>query len=111
LYSGPQREGFERRRQLSTKTMSTFDYYQPPADEIFDDIKVNAIMIWESYDDRYGYASGKVHRIKDFENIRDNAWTIVAMFDHINQARLLYLVSTETRRAITEMLTWSAEQK
>jgi len=29
------------------------EYYETPAQEIFDDVKENAIKIWETYDDTY----------------------------------------------------------
>jgi len=32
-----------------------FDYYTAPSNEIFNDIKENAIKIWKTYDNTYGY--------------------------------------------------------
>jgi len=79
----------------------TFDYYATPPQEVFDDIKENARKLWSQYDDTYGYASGKLERI-DIENIRDNAWYIVAMFDPINQEKLLKMVKPETAALIRQ---------
>lgn len=76
--------------------MTKFDYYKAPSQEIFEDIRANAIQIWFTYDDTYGYASEKINKIKSLENIRDNAWYIVAMFDMNNQAKLLSMVRPET---------------
>lgn len=74
-----------------------FDYYSPPPDEIFEDIKENAIKIWQTYDNEFGYVDEKVNRIKDLKNTSDNAWFMVAMFDYRNQAKLLGMVQPKTR--------------
>lgn len=76
------------------------DYYVAPAQEVFDDIKEQAINLWNTYDDQFGYATGKISRIKDIGNIQDNAWYMVAMFDPNNQAKLLEMVKPETREQI-----------
>jgi len=73
-----------------------FDYYATPPQEIFDDIKKNAIKLWETYDNTYGYVDEKVGRIKDLVNIKDNAWYMVAMFDGTNQGKLILMVTPET---------------
>jgi len=77
-----------------------FDYYQAPPDEIFEDIKENALKIWRTYDDTYGYATEKIDRVKDLKNISGNAWFIVSMFDGVNQERLLSMVRNETAEMI-----------
>ena len=77
-----------------------FDYYKAPPQEVFEDIKKNAIKIWEGYSDEFGYRSEKIDRIKDLENIQDNAWVMVAMFDPINIAILLSMVELETAKMI-----------
>ena len=77
-----------------------FDYYKAPSDEIFDDIKQNAIKIWQTYDNTYGYVDEKLNRIKDIQNINDNTWYIVAMFDPNNQVKLLSMVKPETAEMI-----------
>lgn len=79
--------------------MKEFNYYEAPPQRVFDDIKLNAERIWRSYDDTYGYASEKLKRI-DIENISDNAWYIVGMFDSENQERLLSMVEPETATMI-----------
>lgn len=75
--------------------MTNFNYYDTPPQEVFDDIKGNAEKIWRTYDDTHGYVTEKLKRI-DIDNVRDNAWYIVAMFDHINQEKLLTMVKPET---------------
>jgi len=75
-----------------------FDYYTAPPQPVFDDIKINALKLWGSYQDPY--RTEKISRIEHVENVKDNAWFIVAMFDHINQAKLLSMVSPETASMI-----------
>ncbi len=84
--------------------MSKFDYYTAPSNEVFNEIKDAAISIWKTYDDTYGYATGKINRIKDIQNIKDNAWFIVQMFDPNNQRKLMESVSPETKLMITEAI-------
>ena len=78
----------------------SFNYYQTPPLEIFNDIKENAIKIWNTYSDEFGYRSEKINRIKNIKNIQDNAWYIVAMFDSNNQAKLLSMVNPKTGNMI-----------
>lgn len=75
-------------------------YYTPPSNEIFEEIKAEAIKIWQGYDNEYGYATDKVARIKDIKNIKDNAMYIVAMFDSENQKRLAENLSEIARKEI-----------
>lgn len=74
--------------------MTQKEYYIAPSDSIFNDIKANAIKIWQEYE-HPGYVAEKLAQI-DIENIKDNAWYIVGMFDLSNQMRLLLMVETET---------------
>lgn len=82
--------------------MTTKEYYIAPPDEIFDDIKENAIKLWETYDNSYGYVNEKKGRIVSIKNVQDNAWYIVAMFDHPNQEKLLKMVKSETAEMIKD---------
>jgi len=81
-----------------------FDYYEAPSQEVFDDIKASAIKLWKSYDNTYGYVDEKLGRIEDIQNIDDNAWYMVAMFDPVNQTKLLDLVKPETADMIEKAL-------
>lgn len=81
-----------------------FDYYATPSQEIFDDIKSNAIEIWKTYDDTYGYQSEKVNRVNNITNFKDNCWGIVAMFDQSNQSKLFLMVRPETRNLLLQIL-------
>ena len=79
-------------------------YYTPPSNECFDELKTKAIEIWKEYNDTYGYASGKINRIKDIQNIEDNFMYMVAMFDFDNQLKLAHRLSQETCKAIRERM-------
>lgn len=63
-------------------------FYTAPSDKIFNDVKASAIKIWKTYDDTYGYATEKIKRIENIQNIRDNACYIIAMFDTWNKVSL-----------------------
>lgn len=76
-------------------------YYQAPTQEVFDEVKQKSIEIWKTYDDTYGYATGKIDRIKDLKNINDNVMYMVAMFDGQNQALLAGSLSDEARQQIS----------
>ena len=78
----------------------TFDYYKAPKQEVFEDIKANAIKLWQGYDNQFGYVDEKVGRIKDIKNIEDNTGYIVAMFDQSNQRKLYNMVGAESKEYI-----------
>ena len=78
----------------------TFKYDDTPDQKVFNEIKLEAMEIWKTYDDQFNYATNKINRIKDIDNFKDNAWYIVAMFDIHNQAKLMEAVSEETKQQI-----------
>ena len=80
------------------------DYYKAPSDEIFEDIKSNSIKIWNTYDNTYGYVDEKVDRVKDLKNVSDNWMVMFSMFDHINQSKLLSMVSRKTAKHINRVM-------
>lgn len=86
--------------ETDTSPMTPEEYYIAPAQQIFDDIKQAAIQIWNQYDDTHGYRTEKLSRITDLQNISDNAWYMVAMFDTPNQNKLLTIVTPETAEQI-----------
>jgi hypothetical protein len=63
-----------------------------------------AIEIWNTYSDEFGYRSEKVDKIKDLENAGDNFMYIFAMFDHINQSKLIASASSELKKEILDRL-------
>jgi len=87
--------------------MAELYYYTPPKQELFEEVKSRAMELWKEVDtdnDRYGYATEKINRIKDLENIQDNFMTIVAMFDIHNQQLLANRLAEETKIAIRERM-------
>lgn len=93
-----------RRKRNSVSSMTIQEYCTTPPQEIFDEIKAKAIEIWKTYDDTYEYATNKIKQIEHVSNHKDNTWFIVAMFDQQNQAKLLEMVSDETRAMIEDAM-------
>jgi hypothetical protein len=78
-------------------------YYQAPVDKCFDEVKEKSIELWREVDhdnDRFGYASSKINRIKDIKNISDNFMYIFCMFDIFNQSKLIKKLSEKTKEEI-----------
>ncbi len=80
------------------------DYYKTPPQEVFEDIKENAIKIWNTYGREGGYRDAKINRIKDIQNINDNAWYIVALFDEFNQDKLVTMLNPESAKLLGEII-------
>lgn len=82
-------------------------YYTAPSDELFNELKAACIENWKEVDhdnDKFGYATQKINRIKDIVNVQDNFMYMVAMFDQDNQALLAQKLSPECRLAIRERM-------
>jgi hypothetical protein len=79
-------------------------YYDAPSDEIFNEIKEKALEIWATYDDTYGYATEKMNRVDSITNFKDNWGTIVAMFDHPNQVKLVNKLSPEAKEKVNQWI-------
>lgn len=79
-------------------------YDDAPSDEVFNNIKENAIKIWQGYDDTYGYATEKIDYVRSITNVRDNWGTIVGMFDLSNQHKLLATLSEEAQNKLKEWM-------
>lgn len=77
--------------------MNQDNYYIPMTDVAFDEIKREAIKIWNEYDDTHGYRTKKIDQIKHLENSGDNAMYIIAMFDPMNTRKLLKRLSKKTK--------------
>jgi hypothetical protein len=77
-------------------------YYTAPSNEVFEEVKKEAIKIWATYEDPY--KSEKISRIEDLQNVSDNVMYMVAMFDLPNQMKLSAHLSEEARTAIRERL-------
>lgn len=82
-------------------------YNDAPSDEIFDAIKREAIKIWQTYDDQFGYASEKIDRVNSLTNFKDNWGTMVGMFDPDNQRKLLdALIDSNCPEAVLKVMEW-----
>ena len=80
--------------------MKQDNYYKPLSDKAFADIKVSAIAIWNTYDNKYGYVTEEINKINSMGNIGDNAMYMIAMFDINNIKKLLSKLQAGT---ITEL--------
>lgn len=82
-------------------------YYTPPETELFNECKEACMELWKEVDtdnDKYGYATEKINRIKDIENVGDNFMYMVAMFDSTNQHLLAQKLGYDCRTAIRERM-------
>lgn len=75
-------------------------YYLAPSDEIFEELKTLAMDLWMTYDNTYWYADEKISRIINLENIRDNFMYMFAMFDVVNQKKIVSKASPELQTAL-----------
>lgn len=63
--------------------------------------------LWKEIDtdhDKFGYATEKINRIKNLENVSDNFMYMVAMFDLNNMRLLSKKISRESKLAIRERM-------
>lgn len=82
-------------------------YYTPPMQRHFQEVKEVAMELWKEIDtdnDKYGYATEKINRIKDIDNVSDNFMYMVAMFDIGNQRLLANKLTEETKKEIRERM-------
>lgn len=85
--------------------MTIEEYYTSPSDEIFEDIKQAAIKVWGTFDDTFKYATGKIDRIKDIGNVKDNYAYMVAMFDYGNKFKLFeYLERQDSHDLVLRLI-------
>lgn len=68
-------------------------------DDVFNELKREAINIWQTYDDTHGYATEKISMIEPIKNYADNFGTFVGMFDIKNQRKLYDAVGTAEAKA------------
>ncbi len=72
------------------------NYRDATDQEVFDDIKAEAIKIWESFEESK-YRDKTINIISGTENGRDRAGYIVGMFDPHSRAMLLKAVKPESK--------------
>lgn len=75
-------------------------YYTPPPNGCFNELKKEAIKLWKTHDNTYGYVDEKVERIERIQNVSDNFMYIVAMFDNNHHTKLAQLLTEDTRKEI-----------
>lgn len=79
------------------------NYYNPPSQKTFDEIKQAALLIWSN--PNYGfvesYIAEKLLSIQ-IENIKDNYASIIAQFDDEKQHALITLLSEDARHELFE---------
>ena len=80
-------------------------YYDPPTDEIFEEVKEKATQIWKTYSDEFGYQTEKINRIKNLKNVGDNVMYMIGMFHTNIQKALAENLSKEARKAIADRYT------
>jgi hypothetical protein len=63
--------------------------FKTPSEEIFQEMKDTAKMVWSTYDNTYWYVDEKLAKINDLENVQDNAMVFFRMFDSVNQDKFV----------------------
>ena len=81
------------------------------SDELFNELKSEAIKIWQTYDNSYGYADEKIAYLNSFGNVGDNYGTIIGMFDVQNQLKLYKAVGTDARVLIDDWVGGSLNEQ
>ena len=79
-------------------------YYTAPSDEIFEEMKKAATVVWNRMDNTYGYVDEKLARIKDIKNVEDNFMYIFAMFDMGRQRECSFLLNDSAKDALRDRL-------
>lgn len=77
-------------------------YYTAPSDEAFEEMRGAALALWQTYDDPY--LTDKQGQIRYIKNVQDNFMYIFAMFDNINQRKIVQGLSEETKKALWERM-------
>ena len=90
--------------------MDSKEYYIAPSNEIFNEIKRASIELWNTYDNEFGYVDEKVDRIEHIKNIADNTCYMVAMFDSMNQHKLLKLTKEPAKTWLQELIDWHLDE-
>ena len=75
------------------------------SDIVFEDIKNAAISIWEQYDDNFGRR--KIQRINSIENVKDNGYLILSMFNSDDLKQMgTYLTLEQSKNYVNEYYQW-----
>ena len=79
-------------------------YYVPPSDEIFENMKTHALLLWQAIANNPSYYEEKTTRLKSRTNIGENFMYTLAEFDEGNQQRLMQHLRPDTRQAVVDRL-------
>lgn len=87
-------------------------FYTPPREESFNELKEACIRFWNTFDDKFGYATEKIDRIKDLPNDGPNFVMMVQMIHPVAREVISKLLSLETRNEISmRMYGWEEENE
>lgn len=70
------------------------------SDEVFNELKREAVKVWQDYDNTYGYVDEKLSMIEPIKNIKDNWITFIGMMDIHNQKKLYDALSPAAQEAL-----------
>jgi len=63
-------------------------------------MKQAATVIWNTYDNEFGYVDEKMETVNRITNVQDNAMVFWRMFDHLNQSKMSAKLSGEANTYI-----------
>jgi hypothetical protein len=87
-------------------------FYTPPREESFNELREVCIRFWNTFDDKFGYATEKIDRIKDLPNDGPNFVMMVQMIHPVAREVISKLLSLETRNEISMRLYgWEKENE
>ena len=87
-------------------------FYTPPREESFNELREVCIRFWNTFDDKFGYATEKIDRIKDLPNEGPNFVMMVQMIHPVAREVISKLLSLETRNEISMRLYgWEKENE
>jgi hypothetical protein len=87
-------------------------FYTPPREESFNELREVCIRFWKTFDDKFGYATEKIDRIKDLPNDGPNFVMMVQMIHPVAREVISKLLSLETRNEISMRLYgWEKEDE
>jgi len=78
--------------------------HETPTTEVFNELKIAAIAVWNTFDNTYGYVTEKVERINSIQNYADNVMICYRMFDYVNQNLMKKKLSDEALSYINKNL-------
>lgn len=87
-------------------------FYTPPREESFNELKEVCIKFWKTFDDKFGYSTEKIDRIKDLSNDGPNFVMMVQMIHPVAREIISKLLSLETRNEISmRIYGWEEENE